>query len=264
MLTIDLSGKVALVTASSRGIGKGIATVLSMSGANVILVSRNLEKLRQVAVNIKKKSGKNVDFIKTDLTSLRDLRRLVNRVKRKFGGVDIFIFNTGGPRPGYFKELGMRDWENAVKLLLYPAVYLTHSFIENMITKGWGRVIYSTSIAIKEPVKGLVLSNVVRISMAGLVRSLAKEYASNGITVNAIMPGYIETERIRELAVERARESDENVEKIIKDMSKDIPIGRMGKPEEIGYLTAFLSSDYATYINGAIIPVDGGLLNSSL
>ena len=264
MINIDLSDKTALVTASSKGIGKGIAKALSIAGADVIIVSRNLERLKQASIDIKKISGNNVYIIRADLTSLNDLNYLTSKVETDFKDIDIFVFNTGGPRPGYFRELEINDWEKAVKLLLYPAVYLTHAFIEYMMNKKWGRIIYSTSIAIKEPVEGLVLSNVVRITMAGLIRSLAKEYGSSGITVNGIMPGYIETERVRELAVKKASESNISPEEVIRHMSKDIPAGRMGTPDEIGYLTVFLSSEYASYINGAIIPIDGGLLNSSL
>lgn len=264
MIDIDLSGKKALVTASSKGIGKGIATALSIAGAEVLIVSRDSVRLKNTAKEIMERSGNKVMFVRADLTLEEDLASLVAEVRERFGGIDIFVFNTGGPRPGHFMELDMNDWENAVKLLLYPAVYLTKAFVEDMKNKRWGRIIYSTSVAIKEPVEGLVLSNTVRISMAGLVRSLAREYGPYGITVNAIMPGYIKTERIKEIAMKKARESNRDVEEIIRDMAKDIPAGRMGSPEELGYLAVFLSSDYASYINGAIIPVDGGLLKSSL
>ena len=264
MINIDLSGKIALVTASSKGIGKGIAKTLSVAGAEVIIVSRNLERLKTVSQEIKRISENEVHVVQADLTSFDDLDHLLNVIKTDFKGVDIFVFNTGGPKPGSFKELEMSDWEEAVKLLLYPAVYLTYALVDYMMEKRWGRIIYSTSIAIKEPVVGLTLSNTVRIAMAGLIRSLAKEYASYGVTVNGIMPGYIETERIREIAIKRAEESNMSLEKILEDMSMNIPAKRMGKPDEIGFLAVFLSSEYASYINGAIIPVDGGLLNSSL
>ena len=264
MLKIDLSGKKAVVTASSRGIGKGIATVLSTSGAEVLIVSRNVDQLKKTAEEIMAKSGNKAFFIKADLTSRKDLSRLVNEAKDILGRVDIFVFNTGGPRPGRFIELEMDDWERAVQLLIYPAVFLTKAFVEDMKNRGWGRIIYSTSVAIKEPIEGLVLSNTVRISMAGLVRTLAREYAPYGVTVNGIMPGYIETERIQELAHEIAKKDGLEITEVIRNMSKDIPMGRMGRPEELGYLATFLASDYASYINGAMIPIDGGLLRSSL
>jgi len=264
MIQIDLSGKHALITASSRGIGKGIAKILSISGADILMVSRNIDRLSKAAEEIKIISNADVYYSKADLTKLEDLDKIIEKVRELFGNVDIFVFNTGGPRPGYFNELSIDDWRDAVSLLLYPAVYLTKAFIEDMKNRRWGRIIYSTSIAIKEPVNGLILSNTVRISMAGLVRTLAKEYGPYGVTINAIMPGYIETERIRELASKRATEEGKSINDVISDMAKNIPAGRMGRPEELGYLAAFLASEYASYINGAIIPVDGGLLSSSL
>jgi len=264
MFQIDLSGKHALITASSRGIGKGIAKILSVSGADILMVSRNIDRLSKAAEEIKKISSANVYYFKADLTRLEDLDKIIEKARELFGNVNIFVFNTGGPRPGYFNELNINDWKDAVNLLLYSAVYLTKAFIENMKNRRWGRIIYSTSIAIKEPVEGLILSNTVRISMAGLVRTLAKEYGAYGVTVNAIMPGYIETERIREIASKRAAEEGKSINEVISDMAKNIPCGRMGRPEELGYLVAFLASEYASYINGAIIPVDGGLLRSSL
>jgi 3-oxoacyl-[acyl-carrier protein] reductase len=252
------------VTASSRGIGKGIAKVLSSAGANVLLVSRNLDRLKAAADEIREVSGNTVDYIRADLTKNRDLMMLVEEVRKRYDTIDIFIFNTGGPRPGYFSELDMSDWDLAYKLLMYSAVFLTREFIDDMKRNKWGRIVYSTSIAIKEPVPGLILSNSIRIGIAGLVRTLAKEYGEYGITVNAIMPGYIETERITEIATKRAEEEGKRIEDIIREMSVKIPMKRMGRPEELGYLACFLASDYASYINGAIIPVDGGLLNSSL
>ena len=263
-MKIDLSGKYALVTASSKGIGKGIAKVLSMVGANIIIVSRNRDNLNQAVKDLKKTALGEIYSYTADLSNIESLRDLVGWISGSFNNIDIFVFNTGGPKPGWFHELTMDDWVHASKLLLHSAIYLTHAVIPGMLKNKWGRIIYSTSVAIKEPVNGLVLSNTIRISIAGLVRSLAKEYGGRGITVNAIMPGYILTDRILEIAKKRAEEKNLGINEVINDMSKDIPVGRMGRPEEIGYLVAFLSSNYASYINGAIIPVDGGLLRSAL
>ncbi|HEW93317.1 short-chain dehydrogenase [Candidatus Geothermarchaeota archaeon] len=264
MILIDLTGKKALVTASSKGIGKGIAEVLSIAGADVIIVSRDPNNLSKAADDIYKKSGKKVFYIPADLTVREDLEKIVNEAHKLVGDIDIFIFNTGGPKPGYFEDINLEDWVYAFRLLIYPAVYLTKAFIEGMKRRGWGRIIYSTSIAVKEPILGLTLSNSLRISMAGLVRTLAKEYGRYGITVNAIMPGYIKTERVMEIAREKARTEGISIEEFLDSMINRIPTHRMGIPEEIGYLTAFLASEHASYINGAIIPIDGGLLNSSL
>lgn len=196
-----------------------------------------------------------------DLTKRDDLKRIIKEIK-DIGDPEIFFFSTGGPKPGFFMEKGMEEWENAFNLLLYPAVYLSKELSPAMIKKNWGRIVYSTSVAIKEPIPNLALSNVVRISMAGLVRTLAKEVGKYGITVNGIMPGIIKTDRMIQLAKDKAQREELTAEEALEEYAKPIPVGRLGEPEEIGYMVAFLASEYGSYINGAMIPVDGGRLNS--
>jgi len=254
-MKIDLNGKLAFVTASSKGIGFGTAKVMTESGADIIILSRNEENLKAAKKELEK-SGGDVSYIVADLSKRDDLERI------EIDGVDIFFFSTGGPKPGYFTELEMHDWENAVDILLYPAIYLTKKVLPGMMEKKWGRIIYSTSVAIKEPIPNIALSNVVRITMAGLVKTLSKEVGKHGITVNGIMPGIIETERMIKLAEDRAKREEISVEEAMKKYAEPIPARRLGMPEEIGYLAAFLSSEQASYINGAMIPVDGGRLNS--
>lgn len=263
-LEINLSNKTALVTAASRGIGFGIAEALAISGAKIIITARNPDNLKNAVNKLTDLYGADVTWFKADNAKTEELSNLVRYIEDEYEGVDIFVFNTGGPKPGRFFELDIEDWRRAVDILLYPAIYLTQRLIGKMIRNQWGRIIYSMSIAIKEPIMGLVLSNTVRISLAGLIRTLSREFGPKGITVNGIMPGYILTDRIREIATKRAADKGVNVDKVIQEMTTDIPAGRMGEPREIGYLAAFLASDYASYINGAIIPVDGGLLHSSL
>ncbi|BAD84925.1 short-chain alcohol dehydrogenase [Thermococcus kodakarensis KOD1] len=261
MLGIDLSGKLAFTTASSKGIGFGVARVLAKAGADVVLLSRSEENLKRAKEKIRAASDVEVSYIVADLTRREDLERTVKELK-DIGEPDIFFFSTGGPKPGYFMEMDMEDWEGAVKLLLYPAVYLTRALVPAMERKGFGRIVYSTSVAIKEPIPNIALSNVVRISMAGLVRTLAKELGPKGITVNGIMPGIIKTDRMIRLAKDRAQREGKTVEEALQEYAKPIPLGRLGEPEEIGYLVAFLASDLGGYINGSMIPVDGGRLNS--
>jgi|Deesub1362B_J571_1020462.scaffolds.fasta_scaffold00003_266 3-oxoacyl-[acyl-carrier protein] reductase len=263
-MDLGLSGKIALVTAASKGIGRGIATVLAQEGADVIILSRNKGNLLEAQRIIKRETGVKIDIVEADLTKRELVTKAVSEIKGRYGGVDILVFNTGGPRPGYFSDLEMKDWIDAVDILLYPAIQLTKEFIDSMVEKRWGRIIYSTSIAIKEPIDGLVLSNAVRLSMAGLVRSLAREYGAYGVTVNAVMPGYIKTERVMQLARDRAKREEKDVEEVLSELTRDIPSKRMADPLEVGYLVAFLSSDKAAYINGAVIPIDGGYLRSAL
>jgi len=176
----------------------------------------------------------------------------------------IFFFSTGGVKPGYFMEMEKEDWDKAINLLLHPAIYITKELLPYMIENKWGRIIYSTSTAIKEVIPNIALSNVVRITMAGLVRTLAKEVGGHGITVNGIMPGMIKTDRIIQLAKDKAKREGTTMEEALKNLSAAIPAARLGLPEEIGYVAAFLASDFASYINGAMLPVDGGKLNSTL
>ena len=260
-LEINLKGKLSLTTASSRGIGFGVARVLALAGSDVILVARNREELVQASKAIKEETNVDVTYLVADLTKKEDLEKLEKDI-RETGYPDIFFYSTGGPKPGSFQELEMEDWDQGYRLLVYPAIFLTRVVTPHMVEKRWGRIIYLTSSAIKEPMSNLALSNVLRISLAGLVRTLAKELGRYGITVNGIMPGTIKTSRIEELARDIARRNNISLEEAYNSLARDIPAGRLGKPEDIGYLVAFLASDYASYINGAMIPVDGGRLNS--
>jgi 3-oxoacyl-[acyl-carrier protein] reductase len=260
-MKIELDGKTALITASSKGIGFGVAKVLMMSGADVVLLSRNEEHLQEARSTLHTLTGKDSPYIVADLTKREDLQRVIKEVN-EIGAPDIFFFSTGGPRPGYFMEMSMRDWEHAADLLLYPAVYLAKNLLPLMMERKWGRIIYSTSIAIKEPIPTIALSNVVRVSLAGLVRTLAKEVGRRGVTVNGIMPGVIKTGRILHLAEDEAERTGRTTEEIIERYGRENPTGRIGGPEDIGYLATFLASDFSAHINGAMIPVDGGALHS--
>jgi len=260
-MKINLEGKVALVTASSKGIGFGVAKVFSQCGAEVILLSRNKTNLEKASREIEK-AGKKPYYFVADLTNEMDLENVMKKIKRL--QPSIFFFSTGGPRPGAFMEMDKNDWENAISLLIRSAIYITKQLLPSMIENKWGRIIYSTSTAIKEVIPNLALSNVIRVSLAGLIRTLAKEVAIYNITVNGIMPGIIKTDRIKEIARSMAEKKGISMEESLKEIAASIPAARLGKPEEIGYLASFLASDYASYINGAIIPVDGGKLNSIL
>lgn len=251
----------AFTTASSKGIGFGVAKILSTAGADVILLSRNEENLKEAQKKIKEETGIKPEYIVADLSKRDDLKRVLKEIK-EIGEPDIFFFSTGGPKAGFFMEKTMEEWEDAVNLLLYPAVYISKELLSGMKEKKWGRIVYSTSVAIKEPIPNIALSNVVRISMAGLIRTLAKEVGEYGITVNGIMPGIIKTDRMVQLAKDKATREGKTAEEALDDYAKPIPTGRLGNPEEIGYMVAFLASEYASYINGALIPVDGGRLNS--
>ena len=235
--------------------------MLAKAGADVILLSRTEENLKGAQKRIEEETGKRPSYIVADLARREDLKGVIGKIK-EIGDPDIFFFCTGGPKPGFFMEKSIEDWEEAVNLLFYPAIYLSRELIPAMIDKKWGRIVYSTSVAIKEPIPNIALSNVVRVSMAGLVRTLAKEIGKHNLTINGIMPGIIKTDRMVQLAKDKSQRGGISLEDALNEYAKPIPAGRLGEPEEIGYLVAFLASEYGSYINGAMIPVDGGRLNS--
>lgn len=260
-MKINLDGKLSFVTASSKGIGFGVAKTMASAGSDIILLSRSEDNLEKAQSRLKSETGVKPEYIVADLSERRDLERTVEEIK-KIGYPDIFFFSTGGPSSGFFMDKEMGEWEKAVDLLLYPAVYLSKRLLEKMRKNKWGRIIYSTSIAIKEPLPNIALSNVVRISMAGLIRTLAKEVGKDGITVNGIMPGLINTDRMKGLSRDRAEKDGITRREALEKYTEPIPTGRLGEPEEIGWMATFLASEYASYVNGALIPVDGGKLNS--
>jgi 3-oxoacyl-[acyl-carrier protein] reductase len=262
-LEFGLKDKVALVTASSKGIGFGTAKVLASQGCRVVICSRDqnsISKARDIIINTTK--NENVYAVRTDLTVKSEIDLLVDAATSKFGPVEILAYNTGPPKPGTFQELNDTDWDEAVKLLLLSAVRLTKQIIPRMVQKNWGRLVYITSSTLRQPIPNLVLSNTVRLSLAGLSKSLATEYGPMGITSNGIMQGHILTDRQQEVAKDRAARTGDTIEVAMKQMLADVPAGRYGAPEEIGYLVAFLASDKAGYINGSMITIDGGLVRS--
>jgi 3-oxoacyl-[acyl-carrier protein] reductase len=264
-MQLGLKGKVALVTASSKGIGYGVAKVLASEGCRVIISSRNIDSISLARDQIVQETGnREVHAFNADLTVKEDIERLVKNSTEKFGGVDILAYNTGPPKPGTFNELSEADWDKGVKLLLMSGVLLAKRLLPSMEQKKWGRLVFITSTTLRQPIPNLVLSNTVRLSLAGLSKSLATEYGAKGITSNGIMQGHILTDRQREIAEDTSRRTGKSIDDAMKQALADVPLGRYGTPEEIGYLVAFLASDKASYITGAMIPIDGGMIRSEL
>ncbi len=262
-MELGLKDKVALVPASSKGIGLGVAKVLAAEGCKVIVSSRNQDSISKARDTIAKETGnKNVQSVTADLTIKADIDLLVDQATSKFGTIDILAYNTGPPKPGTFADLNDADWEQGVKLLLMSAVWLTKRVVPGMVQSKWGRLIYITSSTLRQPVPNLVLSNTVRLSLAGLSKSLALEYGSRGITSNGIMQGHILTDRQRQVAQDNSSRTGKNVEESMRQMLQDVSAGRYGSSEEVGYLVAFLASEKAGYINGTMLTIDGGLIRS--
>ena len=262
-MELGLKGKVALVTAASKGIGFGVAKVLASEGCKVVVSSRSDSISRSRDLIVRETGNREVYASKADLTVKEDIDQLVKNADAKFGPVDILAYNTGPPKPGTFNELAEADWDNGVKLLLMSAVWLARRVLPGMERKKWGRLIFITSTTLRQPIPNLVLSNTVRLSLAGLSKSLATEYGGKGITSNGIMQGHILTDRQRDIAEDTSRRTGKSIDDAMKQVLLDVPLGRYGTSEEVGYLVAFLASDRASYINGAMIPLDGGLTRSA-
>jgi len=252
-MDLGLKGKVAFIGGSSKGLGKAVARELAREGANVILNGRTVEDLELTKKEIEVLNGQEVGYIQADLSKPGERARVVDEILEKYKGVDILVTNTGGPPAGSFESFGRRDWDGAYELLLGSAVELIHGFLPHMKRNKWGRIIAITSMAVKQPVNGLILSNSVRASVIGLVKTLSNEVAADGVTVNSVLPGYTETQRLKKL-----KTSNPSFDRLISE----IPIGRVASPSEFAAAVTFLASERASYITGISLPVDGGAIKT--
>ncbi|AWS00640.1 SDR family oxidoreductase [Metallosphaera hakonensis] len=259
-MDLGIKGKRVLVTASSKGIGFATAKRFLEEGAIVTISSRNQESLAS-AYN-KLHSLGQVYMVPADLTNSRDVENLVKEAHNMMGGLDVTVYVTGSPKPGNLLELTNDDWHQGFHLLLMSAVIAVRESSKYM--KSGGRIILSTSMTLKQPIDNLDLSNVVRLSLAGLIRTASRELGPKGILVNGVMPGWTLTERVNQLSKDRARREGKTEEQVLSDIVREVPLGRIGLPEEVANVILFLSSSLSTYVTGALIPVDGGLIRSTL
>lgn len=262
-MDLGLQGKVAVVVASSRGLGRAAAEELAAEGARVVICARGQEALEEARAAIAD-SGADVIAVPVDVSVPGDLDHLIDTTEGGFGPVDILVTNGGGPPPGRFEELDPQQWGEAVRGTLDSVVHLVRRVLPGMRERGWGRIVNITSIAVKQPVEGLMLSNSIRAAVTGFARTLANEVAADGVTVNNVMPGYTWTDRVDELADKTAAARGADRDEVVAGWEKDIPAGRLGEPRELAALIAFLSSQRAAYITGQSIPVDGGWIKSLL
>jgi 3-oxoacyl-[acyl-carrier protein] reductase len=248
-MELGLKNKVAFVAASSQGLGKGVALELAQEGVKVIICGRNRDNLEKAKQEIKKQTNREVLAIAGDLSIAAEREQIIKSALDTYSVVDIVVTNGGGPPTGKFEEFKQEDWDKAYNNLLISTVGLVNGFLPGMKQQHWGRIISITSMAVKQPVNNLILSNSVRASVVGLMKTLANELARYNITVNNVMPGYTETERLKEL-----------IEKDPLTASKvsEVPLGRFAKPEEFAAAVAFLASERASYITGVSLAVDGG------
>ena len=263
-MDLGIGGKVALVSASSRGLGRAIAEELAAEGANLVVCARGKEALSKTAAEIRKRSGVEVLDVAADVSEHAGLDRVVTAAFKKFGKVDILVTNSGGPPSGPFENLSAEMWDAAVRLLLTSAVGLARAVLPGMKERRWGRILNVTSIAVKQPIDSLMLSNSLRAAVTGFARTLANEVAPFNVTVNNLMPGYTRTDRVVELAQAVAERSGASAKDAFAKWEKEIPMGRLGEPREFAALAAFLASERASYITGSSIAVDGGWIRSLL
>ena len=259
-MDLQLKNKVALVAASSRGLGKAIAVGLAREGTKLVICARNKDILEKTADEILLATGVTVFPLAMDLGEKEQISWLIDETMDLFGRVDILVTNAGGPPSGKFEEAEEEDWKKANQLTLMSAVRLSRAVIPSMRKQKWGRIIHMVSVSARQPVPGLLLSNVIRPAVIGLAKSQSQELAADGILVNAICPGYFLTDRMKQLVEDRAKSEKKKPNKVMEEMTADVPLGRMGNPEELAGLVVFLASERASYITGSVFTVDGGLV----
>ena len=258
-MKIDLAGKKALIGGSSKGIGLGIASQLAESGASVCLMARNKSKLEEIINQLP--NSENHSYLIVDFSNFEEYKIKIEAYLEN-NQVDILVNNTQGPPAGNSLSKDIDSYQEAFDLLFKSIVYTTSLIVPKMQKNKWGRIINVTSVSVKEPLNYLVLSNSIRSAVVAWAKSLSVDVGKDGVTVNSILTGYFDTERIKELNKEKSKSLNISEEEVLEKMKSLVPVNRLGKTEEYGYLVSFLSSDKASYINGASIPIDGSLLRS--
>lgn len=263
-MDLGLDGKVALVAGASQGLGKSIANVLGGEGAKLSLCSRTKESLEETAASIAERHGVEVLAHPADVTREAEVNAWVEASMRRFDRIDILVTNAGGPPSTRFETTDIAGWQEGLTLSLMSNVFLCRAVVPTMKARGSGRIVAVTSVTVKQPVEGLVLSNTARSGVAGLMKTLANELAPHGIGVNVVCPGYTRTDRLIDLAAQMSARENVGAEAIQERWTSQIPMGRLGEPEELASVVAFLCSERASYVTGTTLQVDGGLVKGLL
>jgi 3-oxoacyl-[acyl-carrier protein] reductase len=263
-MDLGLRGRIALVAAASKGLGRAVAEELAAEGAKLAICSRDAAAIEAVGREIANATGADVLARAADVSRAGDIAAFVDAALARFGHVDILLTNSGGPPPGRFETLDAAAWQKAAELTLFAPVELARRVLPGMKERRWGRILNITSIAVKQPVENLMLSNSLRAAVTGWARSLANEVGSSGVTVNNLMPGYTRTERVEELAQAVSKREGIPPEQAVARWEREIPLGRLAEPREFAALAAFIASERASYITGQSIAVDGGWIKALL
>ncbi|MFX1329316.1 MAG: SDR family oxidoreductase [Promethearchaeota archaeon] len=266
-MDLGLKDKVVLVLASSKGLGFACAKGFYEEGANVIICSHseeNLKTAKQKLESLKSGSSNNrVLSIFADLMYEKDIKNLVEKTIEEFSRIDILVHNAGGPPSGPVEKITREDWSNSIDLNLLSFIRITELILPIMKKQDGGRIIAITSVSVKQPLNNLVLSNTTRLGIVGYAKTLANEYGTYNILVNVVCPGPTLTDRMKELIDTTVKDTGQTYEEVEKTWITPIPLGRLGKPQELANLVVFLASERATYITGTVIQIDGGFVKST-
>jgi len=263
-MDLGLKDKVAVVAAASRGLGRAVAEALAGEGARVAICARNPARLEATAAEIRQRTGADVLAQPADVTRPDQVHHFVAQARARWGSIHICVVNAGGPPAKEFSAITLDDWQHAIALNLMSAVYFAREVLPQMRQQKWGRLIFMTSVAVKQPIDGLLLSNAVRSAVIGLAKTLANECARDNVLVNTVCPGYTLTERLEELVAAQAAQKNIPTEEIYNTWKAQIPLGRLAQPHEFGTVVAFLASEKASYITGTSVVIDGGWVRSLL
>ena len=260
-MNISLKGKNVLIGGSSRGIGRAIAQQMAESGANVTLMARNEAKLKSIVQQMPAQDGQKHRYLLVDFNDFEAYTKTITAFFKN-QHIDILVNNTQGPKAGGAMDMRISDYQEAFDVLFKSVVLTTQLALEYMVKNQWGRIINVASISVKEPLSYLALSNSIRAALVTWAKTLATDVASDQITVNSILTGYFDTERIKDLNATKAQQLGVTIEEVRSNMEQQVPMKRIGNPKEYALLATFLASEQASYITGTQIPIDGGLLKS--
>jgi 3-oxoacyl-[acyl-carrier protein] reductase len=261
-MDLRLEGRIALVTAASQGIGRATALALAREGVRLAICARDAARLERTAEELRESTGAEVQAIACDLADAAQIEAMVARVVARFGTVHVLVNNAGGPPPGPFERLTDADWQRAFDLTLMSAVRVTRAVLPHMRRQRWGRIVNVSSYSVKQPIADLMLSNSLRLAVAGWAKTLANQVAADNVLVNTVGPGWTRTDRVTQMLAARAAAGARSADAAEAQIVGAVPVARLGEPAEIADVIVFLASERASFVTGTLLPVDGGVVQS--